>query len=51
MASISFTAERLIDTLYFSTSFQIFNDVFIRQAWLVYPVFESSKVFGIFNKA
>jgi len=51
MDSISFTAERLIDTLYFSTSFQNFNDVYIRQDWLSHPAFESSKILSILNKA
>lgn len=51
MASISFTAERLIETLYFSTPFQILYDVFIGQAWFVYSIFKGSKILGIFRKA
>jgi len=51
MASISFTAERLIEILYFSTPFQILYDGFIRQAWLVYSVFKGSKILGVFRQA
>jgi len=40
-----------METLYFSTPFQIFHDVFIRQAWLVDSIFESSEILGIFDKA
>ena len=39
-----------METLYLSTSSQIFYDIFIRQAWLVCSIFESRKILGIFNK-
>jgi len=51
IASISFTAERLIEILYFSTPFQIFYDIFVRITWLIYSIFKCSEIFSIFGKA
>ena len=39
-----------METLYFSTPFQIFDDVFVGQTGFIYPVLECGKVFGIFGK-
>jgi hypothetical protein len=51
IASISFTAERLIETLYFSTPFEVFNDVFVREARFVHSIFKCCQVLRIFSKA